>query len=373
MKKLFVTLICCIPLLAQAERWFEAEVILFKRTYDDVQGETFPQNLSDLDYPNAHENLRKFLQPEVTPFVQGQDCFPTDANTAKQAQAKSETQTSVGNLSEPLDEQSDTSQTTSPCPAPESVDDINEWLESNTPSQRILQLNQVPKRINAPARSDQKETYLLNQSQLRLGGIYKKLQWRKDIHPMLHVGWRFKGVPRRETRAIHLFAGKNFANDYYVNGQSRNMQEAASVNEDDYETSVNQSTWQYLLKHQLALLDQNQPVKLPLPLENHVESSPPIITDSLWEMDGYIRIHLSHYLYVNAGFDLREEEELSVQEKIPTLVLTEGELSQQEVTKHTKALKKIRFSQFRRVITKEIHYFDHPKMGMILQLRRFNH
>ena len=35
-------------------------------------------------------------------------------------------------------------------------------------------------------------------------------------------------------------------------------------------------------------------------------------------------------------------------------------------------LKTIRFEQNRRVISKEIHYFDHPYMGMIVQIRPFN-
>ena len=33
-------------------------------------------------------------------------------------------------------------------------------------------------------------------------------------------------------------------------------------------------------------------------------------------------------------------------------------------------LKPIRFQQNRRVISGEIHYFDHPYMGMIVQIRR---
>ena len=32
---------------------------------------------------------------------------------------------------------------------------------------------------------------------------------------------------------------------------------------------------------------------------------------------------------------------------------------------------KNRFSQNRRVISKEVHYFDHPYMGMIVKIRRY--
>ena len=37
-----------------------------------------------------------------------------------------------------------------------------------------------------------------------------------------------------------------------------------------------------------------------------------------------------------------------------------------------KDVKLINFSQNKRVISGEIHYFDHPYIGMIVQIRRFD-
>ncbi|WP_024597374.1 CsiV family protein, partial [Pseudoalteromonas sp. AC163] len=67
-----------------------------------------------------------------------------------------------------------------------------------------------------------------------------------------------------------------------------------------------------------------------------------------WELDGLFKIHLRHYLYITANFDISQK-------------LENGDIES------------ARFSQFRRVISGEVHYFDHPRMGMIVQIRKFKH
>lgn len=67
-----------------------------------------------------------------------------------------------------------------------------------------------------------------------------------------------------------------------------------------------------------------------------------------WQLEGLIKIYVRHYLYINADLDISES-------------LSTGDYET------------ARFSQFKRVISGEVHYFDHPKIGMIIQIRRFNH
>lgn len=76
-----------------------------------------------------------------------------------------------------------------------------------------------------------------------------------------------------------------------------------------------------------------------------------------WYLDGLFRVHLDHYLYINSEFTI-----LDGYKATPNEVL-------QQTTDENNI---ISFKQDRRVITGEIHYFDHPHIGMVVQIRRFD-
>jgi len=94
------------------------------------------------------------------------------------------------------------------------------------------------------------------------------------------------------------------------------------------------------------------------PLGNHLLeiSNPPKKPLQPWMLDGFLKIHLDHYLYITADFNVFN------QNQVKTLIEDDK----------TNNVKLINFSQNRRVITGEIHYFDHPYIGMIIQIRRFD-
>ncbi|MFQ3313504.1 MAG: hypothetical protein ACI8SC_002716 [Colwellia sp.] len=75
-----------------------------------------------------------------------------------------------------------------------------------------------------------------------------------------------------------------------------------------------------------------------------------------WSLDGLFKLHLDHYLYINT--------ELNIVESSIKLSNKDNKISNQN--------KIISFKQDRRVISGEIHYFDHPHLGMIVQIRRFD-
>nr|WP_274620717.1 CsiV family protein [Colwellia maritima] len=75
-----------------------------------------------------------------------------------------------------------------------------------------------------------------------------------------------------------------------------------------------------------------------------------------WFLDGFLKIHLDHYLYITADFNLYNQD--------PIETISDNGISDE--------VKLINFSQNRRVITGEIHYFDHPYIGMVIQIRRFD-
>ena len=75
-----------------------------------------------------------------------------------------------------------------------------------------------------------------------------------------------------------------------------------------------------------------------------------------WFLDGFLKVHLDHYLYITADFN----------------ILAQAFDDKAEHGADTASIKLINFSQNKRAITGEIHYFDHPYIGMLVQIRRFD-
>ena len=84
-----------------------------------------------------------------------------------------------------------------------------------------------------------------------------------------------------------------------------------------------------------------------------------------WSIDGLFKVHLDHYLYIDTEFNMIEasnaSSRLSAKQRLAN--------KDQEASGLNKV---ISFKQDRRVITGEIHYFDHPHIGMVVQIRRFD-
>ncbi|MFM2479854.1 peptidoglycan binding protein CsiV [Celerinatantimonas sp. YJH-8] len=105
-----------------------------------------------------------------------------------------------------------------------------------------------------------------------------------------------------------------------------------------------------------------------------------------WELQGGLRIYLQHYLYIDSQLLLTEQQPLQPSLSAPNQENTstpsdsssEGNAA---ITSNTAAPNEdtslpqmqfvsYKFDQKRRVRSGEIHYFDHPKLGMIIQIRK---
>jgi len=80
-----------------------------------------------------------------------------------------------------------------------------------------------------------------------------------------------------------------------------------------------------------------------------------------WSLDGLFKIHLDHYLYINTELNIIEAS-----------AIAKGDNKQNTTAEKTNKNQVISFKQDRRVISGEIHYFDHPHIGMVVQIRRFD-
>jgi hypothetical protein len=170
---------------------------------------------------------------------------------------------------------------------------------------------QLPITPLATAQETMQQTYLLAPEQLQFKEQLHSLD-RKGLPPILHTGWRFEGKSKSQSPSIYLIAGEHIKKD------TNNI---PSYSNPDF----------------ISLLNAKP--------EFFNDLDQPTVN---WELAGLFKIHLRHYLYITADFDISQK-------------LKSGDIES------------ARFSQFRRVISEEIHYFDHPRMGMIVQIRKFNH
>ncbi|MFM2484150.1 peptidoglycan binding protein CsiV [Celerinatantimonas yamalensis] len=172
-------------------------------------------------------------------------------------------------------------------------------------------VTQIPTVINGSNWPVQKPTSLqmLPSSQFKLNTQWQRLSRDTAFTPLIHLAWREK-VPSR-SRAIYLgiMAGKRLPNDL--------------------RSSVNAPYWQ---------------------------------------LQGGIKISLQHYLYIDSQLLLTEVKNTAAQS---TAVNTQTNIVPNSAnTQPLNALVSYKFDQKIRVRSGEIHYFDHPKMGMLIQIRK---
>jgi len=292
----------------------------------------------------------------------------------------------------------------------------------------------LPKKLNASGAHIKYSPYLIADNALLLNDISKRLRWSKEFKPLLHFGWRQVGVTRKKAIPLKLFAGQHVENDYQqaLNNyqieltegeqQTQLLFEQLKATDDTLTTndtidnalSTNlpntlpkkESESEQAEANYYARIEQQALTRLFSDLEtlNGSSSNNPLIDQTIkqlaqknlddlltnnevtnnaseqplnmakspvkplqpWFLEGFFKVHLDHYLYISADFNLLSSmgqsntEQSNIRQKKPLI-----DAEQEEV-------KLINFSQNRRVISGEIHYFDHPYIGMIVQIRRFD-
>jgi hypothetical protein len=275
-----------------------------------------------------------------------------------------------------------------------------------------FRVEQLPTNLHAAGSHNTDSPYLIADESLVLKDINQRLRWSKEFKPLLHFGWRQIGITQKHAIPLKLFAGEHLQYKYQqtLNDYQTELAEANAIEENLLEqlaqaqtflkNSDNTLTIAVDDKIQIQSQRKQQALKQ---LFSHIEllneetesginndtindvinrideqdiesiitnnsndtsineqarsiTQPPTKPLQPWLLDGFIKIHLDHYLYINADFNVLNQDPSH---------------SNVEVNK-TDSAKLINFSQNRRVITGEIHYFDHPYIGMVVQIRRFD-
>jgi len=286
----------------------------------------------------------------------------------------------------------------------------------------------LPSRLNASGAHNSNSTYLIADESLLLKDISQRLRWSKEFKPLLHFGWRQVGIKKpKKAIPLKLFAGEHLEykfqqalTDYQTEIEEakaieQNLLEQLSQTQDtnntlNQENGINSAVLladEFTDTTNLESVDNALKMKAEQkqqalnqlfsrieyinnkPIDNNTVSNivndineqsienillnndaeiakgnhpldmgtPPKEPLQPWSLDGFLKIHLERqYLYITADFN----------------VFNQGQVKSRIEDGKINDVKLINFSQNRRVISGEIHYFDHPYIGMIVQIRRFD-
>lgn len=262
--------------------------------------------------------------------------------------------------------------------------------------------------------------YIINNESLKLHDIMKRLQSSRSFKPLLHMGWRQITRMKSEAVPIKISAGDNLITNYLTelanynaalekqtleqlvednsntvigndqlnglgNKVSTLLNEKAPLNP-DVNANINDSielgtvinneediasklaaiiqeaqTQTHHLDNVLAELNgadsDSQYISSPLSINNEKQLIAPQYPPQEWSINGFLKVDVERFLHVTAEFNV--------------INMSIAEQTRQQQTNSTPIpLQSIHFKQNKRVRSNEIHYFDHPYMGMIVQIRR---
>lgn len=235
-------------------------------------------------------------------------------------------------------------------------DSLNCSEQKNAIANNSLLLNepmQVPVYLQQPVMSVSEDSHLLDDAQLNLLDYAKKLFGQRNITPLAHFAWRQPVVFGEEEASFYrVFSGDKLILPALPAPSFETLKEKY---EPELENVIDQNSETFFmeLKQQLQ---QGKQVNWSARAANlDVNADAIDIIDDVWELDGIVKVYLKNinrvpYLHIESEFLFHE--------------MKINQFGEAQIEQYP-------FKQRRRVISKQIHYFDHPKMGLVIRLQRY--
>ncbi|MFA3792061.1 CsiV family protein [Aliiglaciecola sp. SL4] len=397
--------------------WFDVEVIVYKRNIDPASiVEKFPNKIAIEPSPVGFENLHDYLYPDLESVFVGLPLCFSESTEPQEIGSDIILKDTFGNYVAFDDKQfalanSDVIENDD---VAEPIAYLDIWQlnfpleEVKVPTNFLCRMEhekpikpfieKVPTVISHTEDPSLHTTQLLSSDSFELNELARDINRQRGLSTILHMGWRQQTVFGQDNAiALHLFAGKNYGKEFdavtgkripeqsssieltsLVDSLSENQNGKISASEFTDKQQVQQEQQTDLIEQiKLALNDDNFEYSLPaidVVDENHMLTSDTSLQENdIWELDGTVKVFLRYiqrtpYLHIDSDLDFRAPVFDS-----PAYLREEAAANQvQQSLPEPDRLQSYPFKQLRRVISNQVHYFDHPLFGMIIQIRRYD-
>lgn len=192
----------------------------------------------------------------------------------------------------------------------------------------------APATVPAPAPAPAPAWRWLNDSELSLNGLIKKLNASQRYRPLLHIGWIQPLDSSDQGTAVHIYDGMSM------------MKRAGAAPQAPAAATL-----------------QSPAGAAPEPQETATQAAdsvtaPPSTADTAHRLDGTFTLRRGRFLHVDADFGYRESE--------PAAQPAAGsETAGLEPVQAQAVSRYVRMTQSRRIRNDELHYLDHPLFGVL--------
>ena len=273
------------------------------------------------------------------------------------------------------------------------------------------------------------KAHLLTSNQQALSSISRQIRSNRELERLFHATWR-QPVMFGKTKAfnVRLYGGQNYAQQFDMNGDMREQKLANSSDNEpnnsatefgydstaalsDYDSNYTSGADKNSLSDVSTAFEANKPIAqdtdqfiavsdifadLDRRLSNpqaieygafKALDTPMIVEQGeddaidaslrtpIWEIDGTIKVFLK---YINRVPYLHVDSEMFYRQPVPLSYFSSEDDSTGNAAKPHQAtsteykLVSVPLAEQRRVISTQLHYFDHPLFGFVVQIRRYN-
>ncbi len=198
-----------------------------------------------------------------------------------------------------------------------------------------------PRRSDSPDDMDLMPYLALSKEYYQLDSVYRVLKLSREYRPLLHVAWQQPGLDSLNVRAIHL------DNTLF----------------DEKTTEEPELTWPELTEEWAPVREAP---------DGEGDASPadpvwdwPVYTPPELVYDGLIRLRSSRFLHLDVDFAYFPDVPEESGPDSPAGEAASGALDQYSADY-------VRLTESRRIKLNEMHYFDHPIFGVIVQVSRLD-
>lgn len=372
-------------------RWFEVEVMVFRNLEPDTNdAEQFTLQIQPFNVAASRDLFSpRFAELDLTGYIAA---LPLCSGTSGFLPIVRQQLLSPGLLVAELQNYSADSFA---CRRQEHLPLVTAWYQ-NSLEQYTHTISAIPTVVSGNQNPSREELlaadipFLLHQRNFRFNNLRQQFNRRGDTEVLLHTAWAQPVFARNRGRKMRLLGGRNLSEAYDFFGFPRARSDYAELLEELRYSNVSSNLehranrvgaaaelatdemfndidalFAAIERNEFSFVDYTQrDVNLPQRPNRMFPGTP----ENVWEFDGLLDIYLvGNFLHIAPELNLREVITLNPSARSPKQQVDDF-LNNNDNS--LKFLRNYSLRQLRRVISHQLHYFDHPHYSMIIEIRR---